>query len=331
MKNRIWTMILILSTLLLTLSGGTGAQGPASQGDLGAQAALGTAFTYQGYLTDDDAPADSAYDMQFALYDALSGGTQVGSTLTLEGVAVSDGVFTVQLDFGASAFVGDARYLAVSVRANGSGAVYTVLSPRQELTAAPYALYALGSPADAAMDALEQRIALLERWQGNDYKSVFLTQGRYGPDLSGLAGGDAICQSEADAAGLPGTYKAWLSTAGESPSTRFTRASVPYILPNGTMVAEDWADLTDGSILAPIDCGPDGEQVPSIGYEYDVWTATKADGTPDTYNPIRDCGEWTGDLDWYGMLGYSRATNGEWSYKISFRCWSYLHLYCFQQ
>ena len=65
-----------------------------------------TSFTYQGRLTDGGTAANGNYDLQFALFDSLSGGAQVGSTQTLNTVAVSIGVFTVSLDFGANAFTG---------------------------------------------------------------------------------------------------------------------------------------------------------------------------------------------------------------------------------
>ncbi|MDZ7728948.1 MAG: hypothetical protein U5Q44_12545 [Dehalococcoidia bacterium] len=109
-----------------------------------AQGTLGTAFTYQGQLSDGDAVADGSYDLRFILYDAASGGSQVGSTVEKTGVAVADGLFTVQLDFGAAAFSGDARWLEIAIRPDGGGS-YTVLNPRQPITAAPYALHALSA------------------------------------------------------------------------------------------------------------------------------------------------------------------------------------------
>jgi hypothetical protein len=102
-------------------------------------AALGSAFTYQGQLRDGAATANGSYDLTFRLYDALDGGAQIGSAVALSGVLIQDGLFTVQLDFGPSAFQGDRRYLEVQVGA-------TVLSPRQALTAAPYALHAASVP-----------------------------------------------------------------------------------------------------------------------------------------------------------------------------------------
>jgi hypothetical protein len=146
MKHKTWFNLLALFGLVLALAGGAGAQGPTTQGGPGAQAVLGTAFTYQGRLTDGGSPANGTYDLQFTLYDAASGGAAVGSTVTAADVDVADGLFTVRLDFGVNAFRGQARYLAVAVRPGDSSGAYTPLSPRQPLTAAPYALYAMGAP-----------------------------------------------------------------------------------------------------------------------------------------------------------------------------------------
>jgi hypothetical protein len=102
---------------------------------------LGTAFTYQGQLTDGGAPANGTYDLKFTLYDAVTSGGQVGSPLTTNAVAVSNGSFAVALDFGAGIFTGEARWLDIAVKTNGAGA-YTPLTPRQALTPAPYAITA---------------------------------------------------------------------------------------------------------------------------------------------------------------------------------------------
>jgi hypothetical protein len=99
----------------------------------------GSGFTYQGSLKDGNNPANGQYDLQFTLYDALTGGNQVGSPITLTNQAVTDGLFAVQLDFGASSFQGSSRWLEIAVKPAGGGS-YTTLSPRQPLTAAPYAM-----------------------------------------------------------------------------------------------------------------------------------------------------------------------------------------------
>ena len=104
-------------------------------------------FTYQGRLTDASSAANGTYQMQFALYDAASGGTQIGSTVTNPNVDVSAGVFAVQLDFGTVAFnAGSDRYLEIAVK-RLSDAAYTTLSPRQQLTAAPFAVHTISASA----------------------------------------------------------------------------------------------------------------------------------------------------------------------------------------
>ncbi len=136
-------LALLLALTALT-AGIAAAQGPTEPAPAGIEpattlAAVGTAFTYQGRLKDSGVPAAGVYDFQFRLYDALSGGSQIGGTSSVADVAVSDGLFTVTLDFGASAFDGQARWLEIDVKRDADGS-YTTLSPRQALTAAPYAL-----------------------------------------------------------------------------------------------------------------------------------------------------------------------------------------------
>src|SRR5438874_8965658 len=112
-----------------------------------------SSFTYQGRLTDGGTAANGKYDVQFALFDSLSGGTQVGSTQTLNTVAVSNGVFTVSLDFGTTSFNGANRFLEISARPSGGGS-FTLLTPRQPVTATPYAVRsANASAADALSSA----------------------------------------------------------------------------------------------------------------------------------------------------------------------------------
>ncbi len=107
--------------------------------------AQGTAFTYQGRLTDNGGPANGNYDLRVYLRDAVTAGNPVGPTNTIAPVAVSNGLFTVTLDFGAGIFTGPSRWLEIGVRSNGSVAAYSPLSPRQPVTPTPYAQYAASS------------------------------------------------------------------------------------------------------------------------------------------------------------------------------------------
>ena len=126
----------------------------------GCHAALAqTSFTYQGVLTSAGQPAQGAHDIRFRLYSVPSGGTPLGGTLCADNGEVTDGLFTVVLDFGGQFTSGATRYLEVETRqdtglscANTSG--YTLLSSRQAITAAPIAIYAtLAGAADTAGNA----------------------------------------------------------------------------------------------------------------------------------------------------------------------------------
>jgi hypothetical protein len=100
---------------------------------------MGTGFTYQGRLAEAGSPATGEYDLQFYVYDALSGGSWQ-AIVTRENVRVAEGLFTVLLNFGPGVFTGQDRYLEVRVRPGNSTGAYTTLVPRQTLTPAPYAL-----------------------------------------------------------------------------------------------------------------------------------------------------------------------------------------------
>lgn len=117
---------------------------------------MGTAFTYQGRLIDANSAANGLYDFQFKLYDDpnVIVGTQVGSAIDINELDVIDGYFTVELDFGSGVFDGDARWLEIGVRPSveNDPCEYTPLSPRQEITAAPYALQTRGIFVDDALN-----------------------------------------------------------------------------------------------------------------------------------------------------------------------------------
>ncbi len=105
---------------------------------------MGTAFTYQGQLYDASYPANGNYDFAFKLYDANNDGNKVGTDVNVADVNVIDGYFTVKLDFGSGVFDGNAHWLEIGIRQGvfNDPCGYTSLSPRQEVTPTPYALYA---------------------------------------------------------------------------------------------------------------------------------------------------------------------------------------------
>ena len=130
---------IVLSVVVLGLIWALGAGAGLAQ-ESAPQAALGTAFTYQGRLEDGGDPVGGTCDFKFLLFNAAEGGTQIGGTQNLTGVQVSGGLFTVQLDFGGSAFNGWPRWLEIEVRCPAGSGDYVKMSPRQALTPVPYAL-----------------------------------------------------------------------------------------------------------------------------------------------------------------------------------------------
>ena len=119
--NKIGLLLLIVSSIAI---GGT--------------VAVGSQFSYQGQLKDNGAPANGLYDMRFRIYSGLTGGAELG-TMDIDDVEVTNGLFSVALDFGDALFDGKELYLEILVTvANFPG--YFLLTPRQRINAVPYAI-----------------------------------------------------------------------------------------------------------------------------------------------------------------------------------------------
>lgn len=134
--------------------------------------------------------------------------------------------------------------------------------------------------ADADDDAIFVRLCAEMRLAGMTegcVRRVFITSSRHDGDVGGLAGADAICQAEADDAGLSGTYYAFLSTSGnDEPRDRFNRSPLPYVRPDGVQIARDWAEFTGGRFAVSIFMDAGGNITPVDG---GVMTSTNANGS----------------------------------------------------
>jgi hypothetical protein len=158
---------------------------------------------------------------------------------------------------------------------------------------------------------------------------VFLSSTTQDGNLGGLSGADARCQSLATSASLPGTYRAWLSDDAQSPSTRFSRSGGSYQLLNGATIANKWADLTDGSLAAPITLAENGATFDDPGFR--AWTNTLANGTGGGVLDENCVGWTTGANGSDGDEGQVTATSDNWTDFASGTCNNLFHLYCFQQ
>lgn len=148
MKRQLSLLTLITAIALLASSIGgaigtsAGFQAGAKQQTAGLSASplvpVGSGLGYQGQLVQGGVPANGQYDFTFTLYDALAGGNLISGPINLLNQQVTNGLFNVSLDFGPDAFLGDARWLELAVRTAGGGP-FTTLTPRQPLSAVPYA------------------------------------------------------------------------------------------------------------------------------------------------------------------------------------------------
>ena len=164
-------------------------------------------------------------------------------------------------------------------------------------------------------------------------------------DNSGILGADEKCQALANDAGLTGKYKAWISDRWNSPKLNFTAFKnddipISFQLVDGTIIAHNWDDLLDGSLLHPINMDENGV---TVGSPYLVWSSTRTDGTansPDyryceTKDPDRptytQTTGWASTLDTTGYTGNSSSVTSSWSRRNFFSCSAERRLYCFQQ
>jgi hypothetical protein len=262
---------------------------------------IGTGFTYQGYLDNNGSAANGSYDLEFRLYDAAAGGLQVGNTVVLNNVLVQNGLFTVKLDFGAVTFGQNARWLAISVRPSG-GSTFTALSPRQELTPAPYAL---GLP-NVFTNETQNFVGVGRNFRisGNE---VF---GIRAPSSANEYGGMYVETS--DTSGWPfygyatnGSFRAWTYYNGASGDWHLYNAGIRLTVPNegGLRIGPS----VDYSLVISNTTGNDGIRVLDTGDD-----AIQIGSSPDVANYgvyIPSPGVST-----YGIWSNTANADGEWAF-----------------
>jgi hypothetical protein len=298
-----------------------------------AQTPQGSAFTYQGRLSDNGSPATGAYDLRFALFDAASGGAQIGATSTLEDVAVNAGLFTVGLDFGSAAFAGNARWLEVGARPGASTTAFTSIGPRQRLTPAPSAIFGASAPWAGILNKPAGFADDIDNDSGGDITGVTagagLTGGATSGDASlavGFGGSGAATTVARSDHNHTGTYsptshnhfgQSWSGSAspglelattgvtglrGESGSALLGSRGL-YGVATSTAIAATFGVV--GEIASRTGAGVRGEALTTQGVAAGVWgeaAATNGRGvfglTTSTVGPA------------YGVMGESRSPDG---------------------
>ena len=154
-------------------------------------------------------------------------------------------------------------------------------------------------------------------------KRVFVTSVGYNGNLGGLSGGDSKCQARANAAGLDGTWTAWLSSSSVHAKDRIPDQAY-YLVDKTTKVCNNKADLIDGSIQTTISINEFGASQGNVF----IWTGTNANGTAHT----ETCSSWTSaGSSVYGRYGWNIYTDGLWTNRGKGACSSAYKLYCFEQ
>jgi formylglycine-generating enzyme required for sulfatase activity len=221
MTSRALTKLaLVLTGLLAGVSGHVG----------GAAAPLGSAFSYQGRLLENGGPARGRYDLRFGLFFTESGGGPGAPVLTNTAVAVADGAFTTELDFGTNVFAGARCWLELGVRPTGVEGDFVALAPRQPLHAAPYALYSLKAEGLAGPLPAAQLPANVVRLDANPVFTGAVTAASFHGNGAGLSNVAATALS----ARL--TQRLWrvpipfvtVTNAGNAPDAATGKGAVPY-------------------------------------------------------------------------------------------------------
>lgn len=136
-----------------------------------------------------------------------------------------------------------------------------------------------------------------------------------GADLGGLAGADAICQSQADAAGLDRTFRAYLSTQGPNGvDARDRIGEGPWFNANGYRVAANVDDLHSANhrITAGTGLTATGNQIPGTGFSpnrHDILTGSQADGTAYPDGDDMTCSNWTSNDEGTARVGHHDFPN----------------------
>ncbi len=277
---------------------------------------LSTAFTYQGRLTDGGQPANGSHEFEFTLFDALTGGTNLG-TVTREEVQVTEGIFSVELDFGAAAFDGNARWLEISVRNDSDGLPGAVLTPRQPVTAAPYALMAKDVPDGAITGAKLANGAVT----GNK-----LAAGAVG--ASNIAAG-AVSSSHIAAGGVEAANlatgsvgSAQIAAGAVSNDKLGAGAAFQNLLANGQSPVGSHGVIMSPLADAPALTGAGYTPIGSADLVQEAWTgkAPAPDGPapPVMANHLHSVGVWTGTE----MIVWGGPTNSGGRYNVQTNTWT---------
>ncbi len=224
----------------------------ASVADLPAQS---SALKYQGRLNDGAGPANGFYDLRVALFSFDTAVVPVAGPLTNLAAVVSNGLFTVTLDFGSQPFDGSERWVEVAVRTNRGGE-FVVMSPRQKIHSLPYAIRAANFGGNIADDQLSTNVARLNASQTFSGAVTFKSQannfsGSFTGDAAGLTNAPlaepALPLLTRPAMGIANWLDYWDSGLWNEPGEDIATNAILKMAANGLVAGgRDWLRLDYG-------------------------------------------------------------------------------------
>ncbi len=156
---------------------------------------------------------------------------------------------------------------------------------------------------------------------------AFVTSLAYGADFGGLSGADALCDARAKSAGLPGIYKAWLSTKTENARDRIPTDAGGWARPDRLPFAASRASLLAGAVLYPPRITEMGDDL--LGDPFPLTTATGPDGTFYANGTYSDCAGWTSiDSSQNYRSGSAAGGTFQWTAADGATCEQYGRLLC---
>lgn len=157
--------------------------------------------------------------------------------------------------------------------------------------------------------------------------TVFVTSAEYNGDLGGIDGANSKCQASADAVGLAGNYKAWLSTSFANAVDRILDAETPLVTVDGVKVANSVSDIVvDQALLTAISVTEAGDY---LDYTAFPWTGTKSSGI--YFGGDSTCSDWTdGTSGSSGRRGAAVLADVYWTSKYTSSCSIQERLYCIE-
>ncbi|MFK7954615.1 MAG: hypothetical protein AB8B96_00840 [Lysobacterales bacterium] len=264
-------------------------------------APLESRFSYQGELRSAGKRASGRFDLTFEVFDVADGGTGLTAPLDLNNVLVTNGVFTVELDFGLTPFAGDQLWLAIAVKPAGDPNPAAPLLPRQPINAVPYAQHAQ-FVAEGAVGAGELAMGAVNAAAINSDEVQQRVSGSCQPGsaITAIASdGQVTCETSAD--------DDWLVTSDFVSTARSVGiGGATSNVASGSLTVQDYSDTSSNPFGGMyVDVQRSSDEKPFYGYAISGFPAafTEYDG------PTGQFRIWTGDYDFVqdsqGRIGLS--------------------------